>query len=257
MCVAKVVIDLKMIVQQNRSLVREVLELGNTLIFEVKAEHRWTIHALEVFGQLNRIMGNLVKLLEVTETKWDQSADLFACDEGRKLWTTAVALWRALPPIRAKYIEVLARRRRQRIMGSEIEEIEELDPETVAGQLQQVKDLHEQLAAIIQELQVWLDKLPDGLAPELTAQEAGQMVDAKENATEKPADDAGKPAGDAETGDAADKSEQADATAASAQTEQAAASAASADDQGAAPSSVAPAEPYSRPAADADELSPV
>lgn len=43
-------VDLKTIIEQNRDRVLELLDLGNTLIFEVKAEHRWTTHALETYS---------------------------------------------------------------------------------------------------------------------------------------------------------------------------------------------------------------
>lgn len=191
MCMAKAVVDLKMIVQQDRSLVLEVLELGNTLVFDVKAEHRWTTHALETYGQLSRIFDNLVKLMGLTEGDWDKGAELFTSAAGNKLWTTAVALWRALPPIRAKYTEILARRRRQRIMGAEIEEVEGINPDEVKLQHERLAALSNSLRDTLKDLQQWIDKLPAGLVPELSEGEEVPVVDATQVEEQSPSGEVG------------------------------------------------------------------
>lgn len=112
-------------------------------------------------------MGNLTKLLEKTEPNWGLGQKLFESEEGMKLWKTSVALWRAVPPIRAKYTEMLARRRRQRIMGTEIVEVEELDAEVIEQELETLNKYNDDLLENLKEVKAWAGKLPEGLAPKL------------------------------------------------------------------------------------------
>ena len=195
---ARAEVDLKTLIDQNRSQVLEILEAGNTLIFEIKAEHRWTTHALETYSQLKRIMGNLAILLEKTEPDWEKGEKLFKTDNGLKLWKTTVALWRALPPIMAKYTGILAKRRRQRIMGMEIIEVEEFEPETIERELENLTELNDEILGVLKQVQSWSGKLPDGLAPDVedlapAEQPKAEPAPETAEAAEKTAADGGTP----------------------------------------------------------------
>ena len=158
-------VDLKTILAQACALMQEALELSNKLVMEVEAEHYWTTYSLDSLSQLKSITHNLAKRLETTEPLWGDPKALFAAEEGQKLWRSAVGLLRALPPVRAKYTEQLSRRRRQRIMRQEIEEVVELDPAVLKEEETRFLNDQAELRKSIEALSIMLDKLPDGLAP--------------------------------------------------------------------------------------------
>ncbi len=158
-------VDLKTILAQACALMQELLELSNKLLMEVEAEHYWMTYSLDSLTQLKSITHNVAKRLEATEPQWGDPKALFAAEEGQKLWRTAVGLLRALPPVRAKYTEQLSRRRRQRIMGQEIEEVEELDPAVLKEEETRFLKDQDELRRSIEALSIMLDKLPDDLAP--------------------------------------------------------------------------------------------
>jgi hypothetical protein len=177
-------VDLKTLIEQSRSLVSDILDTSHKLVIEVEAAHYWTTYSLDVYAQLSNITANLLKLLELTQPHWGEGEQALASPEGEKLWKTAVGLWRALPPVRNKLTEQLSRRRRQRIMGQEIEEAEELDPETVQEELARFHSSRKELRATLDKLTMVIDLLPEGLAP-LPAQE--EEAPAAADTQQKPA----------------------------------------------------------------------
>lgn len=198
-------VDLKMILAQDCALMQEILELSNRLVMEVEAEHYWTTYSLDSLGQLKGITRNMAARLKLTEPQWGEPKALFASEDGQKLWRTAVGLLRALPPVRAKFNEQISRRRRQRIMGQEIEEVEELDPEVLQEEETRLKQYYDELGKSIEALNIMLEKLPDNLAPE----EAPKA----EEPAKKPAATGDQPSPDDEQPDAGDGEVEPDAEA--------------------------------------------
>lgn len=186
-------VDLKTILAQACALMQEILELGNKLVIEVEAEHYWTTYSLDSLAQLKSITHNMAKRLEATEPQWGEPKALFAAEEGQKLWRSAVGLLRALPPVRAKYAEQLSRRRRQRIMGQEMEEVEELDPAVLKEEETRFLKDQDELRKSIEALSIMLDNLPDGLAPVEEPKAAEPEAKEAGTAAEQPAADDEQP----------------------------------------------------------------
>jgi len=151
--------------EQCLSLIDEILDLSSKLVLEVKAEHYWTTFSLETQSQLKNITRNLAKMLDMTRPNWGKGEELFGTAEGMKLWRTVSGLLRALPKVRSRYVEQLARRRRQRIMGQELEDIEELDPEVLAREEEQFRTNQGELRRATEALMIMMEGLPEDLAP--------------------------------------------------------------------------------------------
>lgn len=158
-------LDLAQLMEQCFSLIDEILDLSRKLVLEVKAEHYWTTFSLDTQSQLMNISRNLAKMLNLTRENWDKGEQMFETEEGMKLWRTAAGLLRALPKVRSRYVEQLARRRRQRIMGQELEDIEELDPETLAKEEEQFRRDQGELRKLREALVIMIERLPEGLTP--------------------------------------------------------------------------------------------
>jgi len=158
-------LDLARLMEQCLALIDEILDLSSKLVLEVKAEHYWTTFSLETQSQLKNITRNLAKMLDLTKPNWSKGEELFATEEGMKLWRTASGLLRALPKVRSRYVEQLARRRRQRIMGQELEDLEELDPEVLAREEEQFRTDQGELRRATEALQIMMEGLPEELAP--------------------------------------------------------------------------------------------
>ena len=157
--------DLKHLLEQDRLMVLDLLESSRKLILDIKAEHYWTVQALEAYGQLSSIGGNLSKLLEALKEHWGEKVRIFEREEAVKLWKTAYGLWRAIPAVQKRFMEQLGRRRRQRIMGVELEEAEELDPEVIERELQQLEELRQSITECMEQLAEMTDEVPEKLIP--------------------------------------------------------------------------------------------
>lgn len=177
-------IDLKSLLEQDRQLALDVLETSQKLVLELQAAHYWTVHSLDVFNSLRNIGANLKKLIGVAQPFFGEGARLFQTAEGAKLWNTALGLWQALPPVRNKFSEQLARRRRERIMGQAVLDLDELEP----GQVQADNDRYQaalvELAGLFAELLPLINGVPAGLVPEepkpaAAAAANGQLVEPK------------------------------------------------------------------------------
>jgi hypothetical protein len=191
---AKADIDLAQLLEQNLSLINEILELSSKLVLEVKAEHYWTTFSLETQSQLMNIARNLAKLLDLTEPNWGKGQQLFVNEEAMKLWRTAAGLLRALPKVRTRYVEQLARRRRQRIMGHEMEDIEELDPEVLAEEEKRFRQYQGELRKAVEALKILIERIPEGLAPtpeQIELARSGKPIAAAPATDEKPAEAVG------------------------------------------------------------------
>ena len=160
-------IDIRSLLEQDRALVMEILEASRKLVLEVEAARYWTTHSLETFGTLRNIGTNLHRLLDICAPHWSQGKLIFNRAEGLKLWNTSYGMWRALPPVRNKLTEQLARRRRERIMGQKVEEVEEHDPAEVKEELAKFKATLEELHRLYADLLPKIEVLPAGLAPVL------------------------------------------------------------------------------------------
>ena len=145
----------------------EILETSRKLVLEVEAARYWTTHSLEIFNQLRNIGTNLHRLLDVCAPHWSQGKLIFNRAEGMKLWNTSYGMWRALPPIRNKLTEQLARRRRERIMGQKVEEVEEHDSAEIKEELAKYKSNLEEIHRLYADLLPKMEALPTGLAPVL------------------------------------------------------------------------------------------
>src|SRR5687767_3777735 len=135
-------VDLRGLLEQDRGAVLDFLELARKLVLEVRASHYWSEHSVEYFKQLEHIGENMTKMLEALEPHWEEGKRIFNRPEAAKLWKTAIALVSALGPVRVKYIEMLDRRRRQRIMGQDYDELPEVTPEQAESGVDDVRRMH-------------------------------------------------------------------------------------------------------------------
>jgi hypothetical protein len=157
--------DLRGLLEQDRQAVLEVLELARKLVLEVRASHYWSEHTVEYFKQLEHIGGNITRLLEALEPNWEEGKRIFNRPEAAKLWKTSAGLIGALGPIRAKYIEILDRRRRQRIMGQDYDELPEVTSEQIDEGLDEVRRRHAALIVTFESLLPLINTVPSGISP--------------------------------------------------------------------------------------------
>jgi hypothetical protein len=182
-------IDLKNLLEQDRLLALDVLETSRKLVLELQAAHYWTTQSLDVFNSLRNIGGNLKRLLEALAPHLGTGQAIFERPEGLKLWNTALGLWQALPPTRNRFSEHLSRRRRERIMGQAIIELEELDAAQVEADSNRYQAALNELTTLYQQLEPLITAFPAGLIPAQLAQAEGspaangQMVAAKAGAS--------------------------------------------------------------------------
>jgi hypothetical protein len=159
-------VDLKTLLDQDRQMVLELLDVSKKLVLELGTAHYWSTRCIEIFNQLSGIGGNISKLLTACEPYWPEGQRVFEREEALKLWKSTVGLWRALPPERTKLNEQLARRRRQRIMGQAVEDAGEFTKEVIDEGLARFREAHERLAQQFNALGALITALPAGLAPE-------------------------------------------------------------------------------------------
>lgn len=165
-------LDLKTLLEHNYKMIMNTIETGRKLVLDVQASHYWTTHGLEVFGSLKNIGENLDRMLFSNAELLKQGSRAFREPEAMKLWKTVVGLYRAMPPVQKKFTDQLARRRRERIMGEEIIQPEDISAETIALDHAQFASVSEQLGLEFTVRLNDLAKLPDGLVPDTTAVEA-------------------------------------------------------------------------------------
>jgi len=159
--------DLRSLLDADRQIVMDILDTSYKLIADVGAHHYWTQHALEICGKLTAIGQNLAKLLDLSGTYWKEGKNAFAHAEPLKLWNTAVGLFRALQPEKAKFIEQLAKRRRMRIMSQEQEESDLTDPVVAAAEKERFKEEYAKLVSQYAALNERIKEVPAGLSPPL------------------------------------------------------------------------------------------
>jgi len=178
-------IDIKSLLEQDRLMVLELIDTARKLVLDVKAAHYWTAYSLEVLGSLRNIGGNLARLLDTCSTHWDEGKRVFNRAEGMKLWNTALGLWQAMPPVRTKFTEQLARRRRERIMGQALTEMEDVGEAEAAADLERFTQECQQLAELFASFGPAVEAVPSGLVPVLQSQPTapnGQMEEVSEGA---------------------------------------------------------------------------
>jgi len=158
-------VDLRGLLEQDRAAVLELLELARKLVLEVRASHYWSEHTVEHFNQLEHIGGNMTKLLEALEPHWEEGKRIFNRPEAAKLWKTSAGLLGALGPIRVKYVEMLDRRRRQRIMGQDYDELPEVTPEAAEAGVDEVRRKHSNLMVTFESLLPLIQTVPAGISP--------------------------------------------------------------------------------------------
>ena len=158
-------VDLRSLLEQDRTAVLDFLELARKLVLEVQASHYWSEHSLEYFTQLEHIGMNITKLLEALEPHWEDGKRIFNRPEAAKLWKTAAGLLAALGPVRVKYVEMLDRRRRQRIMGQDYDELPDITPEQSETGKDEVRRRHAQLLVTFESLQPLIATVPAGISP--------------------------------------------------------------------------------------------
>lgn len=158
-------LDLKTLLEHDIKMALNLVETSRNLVLDVQASHYWTKHSLEVFVSLTKISKNLVSLMDSLGPYWPEGKRIFKHAEAIKLWRTAAGLWSALPPEQKKFNERLARRRRERIMGEEIIQPEDLDQDTVRENEEQFALVSSALANTFNKLLARLGEIPDGIAP--------------------------------------------------------------------------------------------
>jgi hypothetical protein len=158
-------VDLRGLLEQDRAAVLEFLELARKLVLEVHASHYWSEHSLEYFKQIEHIGDNLTKMLETLEPHWEEGKRIFNRPEAAKLWKTALGLGSALGPVRVKYVEMLDRRRRQRIMGQDYDELPDITAEQAETGREDVLRRHAALLVLFESLQPLIATVPSGISP--------------------------------------------------------------------------------------------
>ncbi|MDQ3023839.1 MAG: hypothetical protein M3R04_05570 [bacterium] len=179
--------DLRGLLEQDRQSVLEFLELARKLVFDVQASHYWSEHTVEYFKQIEQIGHNMTTLLEALEPHWEEGKRIFNRPEAAKLWKTSTGLLGALGPIRVKYVEMLDRRRRQRIMGQDYDELPEITPEISEEGIDNVRRMHAQLLVTFESLLPLINTVPPGITPAI----GHTATPASANGTHAPTVDAG------------------------------------------------------------------
>lgn len=158
-------LEIRNLLLQDRQIVAELLDNSAQLVLELETTHHWIHLTLENYKMLNSIGNNLSNMLDECRDHWGEGKKIFNREPAIKLFRTAVGLYRALPPITAKYVEQLSKRRRQRIMGEELLEIEGLDPVMVANDKASVKRQYMELSELYSSLERRINEIPEGLIP--------------------------------------------------------------------------------------------
>ncbi len=161
--------ELRALLEQSCQMVEELSGDAVKLVVDVQAVHYWTTHALETGRQLKNIGANLRSLLTAVEPLFATPDKVYDDPTGQKLIRTIFGLWRALPSLTAKYVEQLARRRRQRIMGIEPEDVGEVPAEQIEQEAAELRQLQEQLGMLYGELKIMAGKLPREIVVEVAA----------------------------------------------------------------------------------------
>lgn len=165
-------LEIRNLLMQDRLIVLELLESSNRLVNELETTHYWITQTLENYKMLGSIGRNLDSMLDECSGHWGEGKKIFQREAAMKLFRTALGLFRALPPINARYAEQVSRRRRQRIMNEEIVEVEGLDPELVANDKAEVVRQHGELLALYTGLEERIAQIPEGLVPVLKQPQA-------------------------------------------------------------------------------------
>ena len=158
-------LEIRNLLQQDRLIVAELLDNSAQLVLELDTTHHWIHQTLENYKMLRNIGNNLSAMLDECREHWGEGKKIFNREPALKLFRTALGLYRALPPITAKYTEQLSRRRRQRIMGDELVEVEGLDPVMVANDKASVKRQYTELLELFNALEGRIAEIPEGLVP--------------------------------------------------------------------------------------------
>ena len=165
-------LEIRNLLQQDRLIVTELLDNSAQLVLELETTHHWINLTLENYKMLRNIGTNLSSMLDECRDHWGEGKKIFNREPAMKLFRTAVGLYRALPPITAKYVEQLSKRRRQRIMGAELIEVEGLDPVMVANDRASVERQYRELRELFGSLEQRINEIPEGLVPVLQQPEA-------------------------------------------------------------------------------------
>jgi hypothetical protein len=186
--------DLKNLLEEGRLLVQEITDHAEKLVFEVGSAHYWTTYSTEILSKIRNIGQNISKLLEFCEQHWGEGNRIFQHNEALKLWQTSLGLRQALPPVRAKYIEHLSRRRRQRIMGQSEEDDVSLEPSIIREDQDVLRGTVSEVRELFGNLQTRIGKIPDLIGPPKVnaAPAANGKMDGSEAGQESPAKDQAK-----------------------------------------------------------------
>lgn len=158
--------DLRSLLEADRQIVLDILDTAYKLIVDVGAHYYWTHHALEICSKLSGIGNNLSRLLDLSGTHWSEGQRAFSHAEPLKLWNTSIGLFRALGPEKARFVEQLAKRRRQRITGQQnVEETDLTDPAVAAADKERFKEDYARLIAQYAALSERIREIPSGLIP--------------------------------------------------------------------------------------------
>jgi hypothetical protein len=158
--------DLRSLLDADRQIVLDILDTAYKLVVDVGSHYYWTHYGLEKCAQLAHIGDNVNRLLVMSAPYWPEGKHAFAHPEPLKLWNTAVGLFRALQPERAKFIEQLTKRRRQRIMGQQnVEDTDLTDPVLAESDKERFKEEYAKLVSQYAALSSLIRELPAGLYP--------------------------------------------------------------------------------------------
>jgi hypothetical protein len=173
--------DLRALLEADRQIVLDILDHAYKLIVDVGAHYYWTHHALEICGKLVNIGNNLTRLLDLSGVHWSEGSRAFNHPEPLKLWNTSIGLFRALGPEKAKFVEQLAKRRRQRIMGqAAVDEADTTDPAVAAADRERFKEEYAKLIAQYSALLERIREVPNGLIP--SGDESLELLNGKQDA---------------------------------------------------------------------------
>ena len=162
-------LDLRGYLEQGRAQVIELVDTMSKLVLEVKASHYWTVHGLETISSLQSIGANIEKLLAACEPSWHEAGAIFSREEALKLFKSAGGLYRAIPPVTAKFLDQLDKRRKQRIMGQTFDESAEITPEEMQEALTAFTLRIGEAKHMFSALGDRIAAIPEGLVPSQAA----------------------------------------------------------------------------------------
>jgi hypothetical protein len=185
--------ELRLLLEQDCQMAADLADSAVKLVIDVQAIHYWTTFSLETLRQIHNIGKNLDTLLTECAGLLDKPKQFHEDEKGGKLAKTIYGLYRALPSTLNKYTEQLSKRRRQRIMGIEPEDVGDIEPEQVEEEHKELQGLRDSIKELYGNLRQRAQEIPAELAvsfgmPAEAAEKEQQAAAAAQQAVQEEAE---------------------------------------------------------------------